>query len=126
MKDHLLQNTPDIDPQEHKMTLKYLITGATGGLGKQVLNYFVANIPFSEFAAASSNASNESIFADRGIAFRHVDYDDPQYLDTGLRDVENLLFVSMSGMRRQEQHARHIGAAKKIWGEACTSNHGHR
>ncbi|KAL4980964.1 hypothetical protein BDW66DRAFT_146737 [Aspergillus desertorum] len=88
------------------MTLKYLITGGTGGLGKHVLNYFTANVPFAEFAAASSNASNESIFKDRGIAFRHVDYNDPQSLETGLRDVENLLFVSTSDKHRREQHAR--------------------
>lgn len=95
------------------MTLKYLITGATGGLGKEVLNYFIANIPRSEFAAASSNAANRSAFEDRGITFRHVNYDDPQSLETGLRAVENLLFVSSSGMRRGEQHARVVEAAKK-------------
>jgi uncharacterized protein YbjT (DUF2867 family) len=95
------------------MTLKYLITGATGGLGKEVLNYFIANVARSEFAAASSNAANQATFEDRGIAFRHVNYDDPRSLETGLRDVENLLFVSSSGMRRSEQHARVIEAAKK-------------
>jgi hypothetical protein len=95
------------------MTLKYLIAGATGGLGKQVLNYFAANVPLSKFAAASSNTFNESIFADRGIAFRHVNYDDPQSLETGLRDVENLLFLSTSDGHRREQHARLIEAAKK-------------
>jgi uncharacterized protein YbjT (DUF2867 family) len=95
------------------MTLKYLITGATGGLGREVLNYFVANIPRSEFAAASSNPENNPTFENRGIAFRHVNYDDSQSLETGLRDVENLLFVSASGMRRGEQHARVIQAAKK-------------
>lgn len=95
------------------MALRYLITGATGGLGKHVLNYFVENIPFSEFAAASSNSQNISKFEDRGIAFRHVNYDDPQSLETGLRDVENLLFVSSSGYSRGEQHARVIDAAKK-------------
>ncbi|KAE8339538.1 hypothetical protein BDV24DRAFT_135763 [Aspergillus arachidicola] len=95
------------------MALKYLITGATGGLGKHVLNYFVENVPFSEFAAASSNPQNKSKFEDRGIAFRHVNYDDPQSLETGLRDVENLLFVSSSGYSRGEQHSNVINAAKK-------------
>ncbi|KAE8365042.1 hypothetical protein BDV27DRAFT_171854 [Aspergillus caelatus] len=95
------------------MTLRYLITGATGGLGKQVLNYFTANIPLSEFAAASSNAANKSIFENRGIAFRHVNYDDPQSLETGLRDVENLLLVSTGDRHRGQQHASVIEAAKK-------------
>ncbi|KAL3491897.1 hypothetical protein BJX62DRAFT_115458 [Aspergillus germanicus] len=98
------------------MTLKYLITGATGGLGEQVLNYFVAHVPASEFAAASSNASNRARFEARGIAFRHVNYDDQQSLDTGLLDVENLLFVSTNTFdneRRDKQHHQLVDAAKK-------------
>ncbi|OOF92116.1 hypothetical protein ASPCADRAFT_8979 [Aspergillus carbonarius ITEM 5010] len=96
------------------MTLKYLITGATGGLGKHILNYFVANISVSEFAAASSNLSNRSLFEDHGIAFRHMHYDDAESLDTGLSGgVESLLFVSSSSGNRGEQHARVIEAAKK-------------
>ncbi|PIG80911.1 nmrA-like family protein [Aspergillus arachidicola] len=75
------------------MTLKYLITGATGGLGRYVLDYFVANKPLHEFAAASSRESNRKQFEDRGIAFRQVDYDDPATLDKAFRDVENVLFV---------------------------------
>ncbi|KAG7293929.1 hypothetical protein NEMBOFW57_003990 [Staphylotrichum longicolle] len=75
------------------MALKYLITGATGNLGGQVLRYFTENVRLSEFAAASSKASNRSVFEDRGIAFRHVDFNDVESLETGLRDVENLLFM---------------------------------
>ncbi|KAL4923865.1 putative NmrA-like family protein [Aspergillus undulatus] len=98
------------------MTLKYLITGATGGLGEQVLNYFRANVPASEYAAASSNPSNKARFEDRGIAFRHVNYDDEESLASGLRDVENLLFVSTNvfdNERRDRQHRRLIDAAKE-------------
>ncbi|KAL2859996.1 uncharacterized protein BJX67DRAFT_368318 [Aspergillus lucknowensis] len=98
------------------MTLKYLITGATGGLGEQVLNYLVAHVPASEFAAASSNASNRARFEDRGIAFRHVNYDDQESPDLGLNDVENLLFVSTNVFdieRRHKQHQRLIDSAKK-------------
>ena len=94
------------------MTLKYLITGATGGLGQQVLNYFVENVASCEFAAASSNANNKKLFEDRRIAFRHVNYDDLESLETGFRDVENLLFISTSSATRSEQHARVIMAAK--------------
>ncbi|KAL4978701.1 hypothetical protein BDW66DRAFT_129411 [Aspergillus desertorum] len=98
------------------MTLKYLITGATGGLGKQVLRYFVDHVPASEYAAASSRASNRAHFENRGIAFRHVNYDDPESLDSGLHDVENLLFVSTNvfdNERRDKQHRRLIDAAKR-------------
>ena len=34
------------------MVLKYLITGATGGLGAQVLKHLTAQVPSSEYAAA--------------------------------------------------------------------------
>ncbi|KAF5654441.1 hypothetical protein FHETE_11309 [Fusarium heterosporum] len=93
--------------------LRYLITGATGGLGKEVLQYFIENFPPSEFAAASSKPSNRSIFESRGIAFRYVDYNDSESLTVGLTDVENLLFVSSVGITRMEQHSRLIDAAKK-------------
>ncbi|GMF80208.1 unnamed protein product [Aspergillus oryzae] len=97
------------------MTLKYLITGATGGLGRYVLDYFVANKPLHEFAAASSRESNRTQFEDCGIAFRQVDYDDPATLDKAFRDVENLLFVSTNTFdneKRRKQHQNFVDAAK--------------
>ncbi|KAH8433828.1 putative NmrA-like family protein [Aspergillus melleus] len=99
------------------MTLKYLITGATGGLGEQVLAYFVKNLPAHEFAAASSRESNRAQFEDRGIAFRHANYDDPESLEVAFQDVENLLFVSTNvfdNEKRQKQHENFINAAKKV------------
>lgn len=99
------------------MPLKYLITGATGGLGEKVLAYFVANRPASEFAAASSRESNRKQFEDRGIAFRHANYDDPVCLESAFQDVENLLFVSTNvfdNEKRQKQHENFINAAKKV------------
>ncbi|OJJ33440.1 hypothetical protein ASPWEDRAFT_160204 [Aspergillus wentii DTO 134E9] len=98
------------------MTLKYLITGATGGLGAQVLAYFIANVPASEYAAASSRESNRKQFTDRGIAFRHVDYNDPKTLEESFHDVENLLFVSTNTFDnevRRVQHQNFVDAAKK-------------
>lgn len=95
------------------MPPKYLITGATGGLGKQVLHHFIETVPRSEFAATSSKPSNRSMFEDHGIAFRHVNYNDPESLATGLRGIENLLFVSSVGNSRITQHRRLIDAAKE-------------
>ncbi|BCS20811.1 putative NmrA-like family protein [Aspergillus puulaauensis] len=98
------------------MSLKYLITGATGGLGEQVLKYFVDNVDRSQFAAASSSDKNRARFEDLGIAFRRIDYDDEESLDSGLHGVENLLFVSTNvfdNERRDKQHRRLINAAKR-------------
>ncbi|KAF7588118.1 hypothetical protein BBP40_006151 [Aspergillus hancockii] len=98
------------------MTLKYLITGVTGGLGEKVLDYFVAHVPAGEFAAASSRESNRQQFEDRGIAFRQVNYEDTATLDAAFRDVENLLFVSTNvfdNERRRKQHQNFVDAAKR-------------
>lgn len=99
------------------MTLKYLITGATGGLGAGVLSYLVANVPPSEYAAASSKEENRKQFEDRGIAFRIASYDDPQTLETAFEDVENLFFVSTNTFdieKRRKQHQNFVEAAKKM------------
>ena len=99
------------------MTLKYLITGATGGLGAGVLSYLIENVPASEYAAASSKEENRKQFEDRGIAFRVVSYDDPQTLETAFKDVENLFFVSTNTFdneKRRKQHENFVEAAKKM------------
>ncbi|KAJ5782305.1 hypothetical protein N7457_004079 [Penicillium paradoxum] len=99
------------------MTLKYLITGATGGLGAGVLSYLVANVPASEYAAASSKEENRKRFEDQGIAFRVTSYDDPQTLETAFEDVENLFFVSTNTFdveKRRKQHQNFVDAAKKM------------
>ncbi|KAE8353440.1 hypothetical protein BDV28DRAFT_108127 [Aspergillus coremiiformis] len=98
------------------MTLKYLIIGATGGLGRYVLDYFIANRPTHEFAAASTKESNRRQFEDRDIAFRQVDYEDPTGLDVALEGVENVLFVSTNTFdneRRRKQHRNFVDAAKR-------------
>lgn len=98
------------------MTLKYLVTGATGGLGSSVLSHLAANVPSSEYAAASSRETSRKQFEDRGIAFRTVDYDDPKSMEAAFEGVENLFFVSSPTFdvpKREKQHQNFIDAAKK-------------
>lgn len=98
------------------MTLKYLVTGATGGLGAKILSHLAANVPASEYAAASSSEANRKRFEDRGIAFRVVNYDDPQGMESAFQDVENLLFVSTNTFdneKRRKQHQSFVDVAKK-------------
>ena len=95
--------------------LKYLTTGATGGLGAQVLDYFAANVPASEFAAASSRKENRPAFTERGLQFRQVNYDDPKNLTEVFDGVENLFFVSTNvfdNERRKRQHQNVVDSAK--------------
>lgn len=77
-----------------------------------LVRLFVANVPASQFAAASSKPANKSMFEDDRINFRHLNYDDPQSLVAGLRGVENCLFVSTGSNRRGEQHSNVVHATR--------------
>jgi hypothetical protein len=98
------------------MTVKYLITGATGGLGSQVLAHLAASVPHSSLVAASSKESNRAQFEAQGIAFRVTNFDDPASLKAAFDGVENLFFVSTNTFdneRRTKQHWNVVEAAKK-------------
>ncbi|PYH43900.1 putative NmrA-like family protein [Aspergillus saccharolyticus JOP 1030-1] len=103
--------------------VQYLLTGVTGGLGAHVLEYFLAHVPHSSFAVASSNPAKASEFTRQGIAFRVVDYNEPSTLASAFQEVENLFFVSSSTFdneRRRRQHQSVVDAAqqagvKHIW-----------
>ena len=95
--------------------MKFLITGATGGLGKGVLSHLAKHVPGEDFAASSSRADAARQFEDDGIQFRHADYDDLDSLKKAFQDVEKLLFVSSSTFdneKRTIQHGNVIAAAK--------------
>jgi uncharacterized protein YbjT (DUF2867 family) len=99
------------------MALKYLITGATGGLGSQVLKTLLSQVPGSDVAAASSRATAAADFENRGIQFRHVDYDDLETLRKAFKDVDNLFFVSSNTFdipKRTKQHRNVIEAAREM------------
>lgn len=99
------------------MALKYLITGATGGLGSRVLAYLVANVPRSEYAATSSQEANRASFEKNGISLRVANYDNPATLDTAFEDVENLFIVSKENFDtagRIRQHRNVVEAAKRM------------
>lgn len=99
------------------ITLKYLITGATGGLGAGVLEHLSKHLPNSDFAASSSRPEAAQKFEESGIQFRRADYNDTQSLEKAFEGVEKLLFVSSSTRTfdnelREKQHRNVIEAAK--------------
>ncbi|RAL04680.1 putative NmrA-like family protein [Aspergillus ibericus CBS 121593] len=102
------------------MSLKYLLTGSTGGLGAQILSYFTSHpnlISPADFAASSSNPANRSKFESQGIQFRVVNYDDPDTLEVAFQGVENLLFVSTNTFdveKRRRQHGNVVDVAGRV------------
>jgi uncharacterized protein YbjT (DUF2867 family) len=99
------------------MSVQYLVTGATSGLGGSVLRTLLAYAGNSNVVASSSRASAEPQFTEKGIQFRQADYDDSEMLKKAFKGVEKLFFVSSpehDNEKRSMQHKNVINAAKEI------------
>lgn len=108
------------------MSPKFLITGATSGLGASVLHtLYHQSSDKSSIAAASSRPEFASVLQERypGIEFRRVEYGDREGLVDAFRDVEMLFFVSspeVDSAKREVQHANVVDAAKEAGvGRVC-------
>ncbi len=87
------------------------ITGATGQLGRLVVNQLKAKAPASTIVALVRTPSKA---ADLGVTARAADYSQPATLVSALSGVETLLLISSNEMgRRSAQHGNVIEAAKK-------------
>ncbi len=87
------------------------ITGATGHLGRLVVNKLKEKIAGTEIITLSRTPSKA---ADLGVEAREADYNKPETLDKALAGIDTLLLISASEMgKRKAQHHNVIEAAKK-------------
>ena len=87
------------------------ITGATGQLGRLVVQKLKERVPAADLVALVRNPAKAG---DLGIAVREADYDRPQTLGPALRGIDTLLLISASEIgKRLTQHQNVIEAAKK-------------
>lgn len=90
-----------------------VVTGASGQLGRLVIEALLKKLPPSEIVAAVRNPDKIKDLGARGIQVRHADYDQPETLAKAIRQGEKLLMISASEVgRRAPQHRRLIDAAK--------------
>ncbi len=90
------------------------ITGATGQLGRLVIDQLLQKIPADQLVALVRNPAKASDLQARGLQVRAADYTQPEALDVALHGVEKLLLISSSEVgHRLEQHRNVIEAAKK-------------
>lgn len=90
-----------------------IVTGASGQLGRLVIEALLKKLPPSEIVAAVRNPDKIKDLGARGIQVRHADYDQPETLAKAIRQGEKLLMISASEVgRRAPQHRRVIDAAK--------------
>ena len=89
------------------------ITGATGQLGRLVIEQLLKTVPANQIVAIVRNPAKAEALSQQGTVVRHVDYTDLAALTTALKGVEKLLLISSSEVgQRATQHQNVINAAK--------------
>ncbi|MGW1404675.1 SDR family oxidoreductase [Streptomyces sp. NPDC002403] len=93
--------------------MSIVVTGATGALGRLVVEQLLATVPASEIAAVVRDEEKAAPLAARGVELRVADYDRPESLKDAFRAGDRVLLISGSEVgRRVPQHTAVIDAAK--------------
>ena len=93
--------------------MKIAVTGATGQLGRLVVQGLLETQSAKNIIAIVRNKAKASDLAAKGVEVRVADYDDAAALNKAMVDVEKLLLISSSEVgRRFQQHKNVIDAAK--------------
>ena len=95
--------------------MSYVITGATGHLGRLVTEDLLRRgVPAGDITATGRDITKVKDLADRGIQVLAIDYDDPASLDAAFRGADRILLISASEPgRRARQHENAIDAADR-------------
>lgn len=93
---------------------RFLVTAATGQLGRLVIAELLQRIPATELAVAVRDPAKAADLAAKGVAVRQADYTDPASLEAAFAGVERVLLISSNAVgQRREQHRQAIDAAKR-------------
>jgi NAD(P)H dehydrogenase (quinone) len=92
-----------------------IVTGATGQLGRLVIEELLAKVPASEVTALVRDPGKATGLAARGVAVAVADYNSPESLDGLLRAGDRVLLISGNEFHRDRtaQHKAVLGAAAK-------------
>ncbi|MCQ3002845.1 SDR family oxidoreductase [Pseudomonas syringae] len=92
----------------------YVITGATGQLGRLVIEKLLASVPAGQIIAAVRSPEKAADLAALGVQVRHADYSQASTLDSAFKGAEKILLISSSEVgQRTAQHQTVIDAAKR-------------
>ena len=90
-----------------------VVTGATGQLGKLVVEELLKAVPPSEIVAAVRDPQRAQDFAAKGIQVRQADYARPESLRAAFAGAEKVLLISSSEVgQRVAQHQAVIDASR--------------
>ncbi|MFD7627159.1 SDR family oxidoreductase [Streptomyces sp. NPDC059851] len=93
--------------------MSIVVTGATGALGRLVVEELLKRVPAADVAVAVRDGAKAADLAERGVEVRIADYDAPESLTDAFRAGDRVLLISGNAVgRRVPQHTAVIGAAK--------------
>lgn len=95
--------------------MKLLVTGATGKLGRKVVETLLQTVPASQLAVSVRNPDKAEDLRAWGIDVRHGDFDVPETLDKAFAGIDRLLIISADGDNetRIRQHTNAVEAAAR-------------
>ncbi|MGP3999124.1 SDR family oxidoreductase [Streptomyces sp. 8N706] len=94
--------------------MSIVVTGATGQLGRLVIDELLAKIPADLVAAVVRSAEKAADLASRGVELRIADYNDPRTLKGAFHAGDKVLLISSSEVGvRVPQHTAVVEAAKE-------------
>lgn len=93
--------------------MSIVVTGATGHLGRLVVEHLLADgVPAEQVVATGRRTERLADLAERGVRVAAVDYDSPETLTAALEGADVVLLVSGSDVgRRVPQHRAVVDAA---------------
>lgn len=91
-----------------------VITGASGQLGRLVIEELLKTTPASQITAVARNVDRIQELSARGVQARQADYDQPDSLERAFEGADKVLLISSNEIgKRFPQHKAVIDAAKK-------------
>lgn len=91
-----------------------VITGATGQLGRLVIESLLKRVPPTSIIAAVRDVEKAKDIAALGVQVRQADYNQPTSWDAALQGADKVLLISSSEIgQRTRQHQAVIEAAKR-------------
>jgi NAD(P)-dependent dehydrogenase (short-subunit alcohol dehydrogenase family) len=90
-----------------------MVTGASGALGRQVVEFLLERLPPDRVAALARRPESLDDLGQRGVSIRGGDYHDQERLEQAFHGVDKLLLVSaMAFTDAQTAHRNVVGAAQ--------------
>jgi NAD(P)H dehydrogenase (quinone) len=91
-----------------------IVTGATGKLGRLVIEGLLTQVPAAEIRAAVRDPGKAADLGRCGVSVRRADYDEPGTLGAAIEGADRVLLISSNDLQRSvAQHAAVIDAAAR-------------